>query len=377
MIYLSVGSVLTCILLSCILTLYLCILLHFGNTIFKHGIRVVFLGIILILFRMILPFNFPFTVYIPISKILPEITLPLVTPVIGSITPLKILVTLWFSVATIKFFLLLRQKQSYHRLLLSISDIESNYTQAANKIVQSLGGKNIRIAIIRRKVSPAITGLFRPVLILPEYNYTEKELFYVIAHEWNHYKHFDILIQNLILFLTCLYWWNPFVHVLNQKFQTAVEISNDRLIVEGMTLQERDSYMQCLVKTAKFYQNNDSEQFCIPFIGQGTALLTRIEKIQSVNTSCNKQNNIRQIDNLLLIAGMVFCSYIFIPEASKTPDDITEECFTIDPDDAYFIKTENGYDLYTENQFRGSMEKIDETLINLPVYKEKPNERMQ
>lgn len=92
MIYLSVGSVLTCILLSCILTLYLCILLHFGNTIFKHGIRVVFLGIILILFRMILPFNFPFTVYIPISKILPEITLPLVTPVIGSITPLKILV---------------------------------------------------------------------------------------------------------------------------------------------------------------------------------------------------------------------------------------------------------------------------------------------
>lgn len=135
--------------------------------------------------------------------------------------------------------------------------------------------------------------------------------------------------------------------------------------------------MQCLIKTAKFYQDNDNEQFCIPFIGQDSALLARIEKIQSVNTSCNKQKNIRQIGNLLLIAGMVFCSYIFIPEASKTPDDIAEECLTIDPDDAYFVKTENGYDLYTENQFRGSMEKIDETLIDLPIYKEKSNKAIQ
>ena len=49
------------------------------------------------------------------------------------------------------------------------------------------------------------------------------------------------------------------------------------------------------------------------------------------------------------------------------------DTFEITPENAYFIKTEEGYEIYADGIYRGTMEEIDETFkeMGIPVYEEK------
>ena len=58
---LSLGPILTCLMTSLILTIYFYYVLYRKKTFFAQGKRFVFIGVILILLRMAVPLNFPFT----------------------------------------------------------------------------------------------------------------------------------------------------------------------------------------------------------------------------------------------------------------------------------------------------------------------------
>ena len=64
---LSLGPFLTCLMTSLILTIYFYYVLYRKKTFFAQGKRFVFIGVILILLRMAVPLNFPFTysIYTP------------------------------------------------------------------------------------------------------------------------------------------------------------------------------------------------------------------------------------------------------------------------------------------------------------------------
>lgn len=68
---LSLGPFLTCLMTSLILTIYFYYVLYRKKTFFAQGKRFVFIGVILILLRMAVPLNFPFTYSIYSEHILP------------------------------------------------------------------------------------------------------------------------------------------------------------------------------------------------------------------------------------------------------------------------------------------------------------------
>lgn len=68
---LSLGPFLTCLMTSLILTIYFYYVLYRKKTFFAQGKRFVFIGVILILLRMVVPLNFPFTYSIYSEHILP------------------------------------------------------------------------------------------------------------------------------------------------------------------------------------------------------------------------------------------------------------------------------------------------------------------
>jgi len=68
------------------------------------------------------------------------------------------------------------------------------------------------IVFSEEAVTPAVYGLFRPVLLLPQ-NYTDsltrEEAEHVLLHELAHLKRGDLWLHGLALLLQIVYWFNP------------------------------------------------------------------------------------------------------------------------------------------------------------------------
>lgn len=70
----------------------------------------------------------------------------------------------------------------------------------------------------------------------------------------------------------------------------------------------------------------------------------------------------------------MFISLVFVPEArydyyeNEYPDD--EEVFSINAENAYFLKCLDGYKLYVNEEYLITLEEITDDLKEVPVYEE-------
>ena len=71
---LSLGSIAGCFGIILIFTVCLALIMKSENMTLVIKNKFVFAGIILILLRLLIPFNFPFTITIPVSQGMPQIT---------------------------------------------------------------------------------------------------------------------------------------------------------------------------------------------------------------------------------------------------------------------------------------------------------------
>jgi beta-lactamase regulating signal transducer with metallopeptidase domain len=119
---------------------------------------------------------------------------------------------------------------------------------------QRLGLERVpAIVFSEQAVTPAVYGLFRPVLLLPAH-YTESlsrhEAEHVLLHEMAHLKRGDLPVHALFQVLQVLYWFNPLVAVANRQLKHVREICCD-LTVAGVLREDTMAYRRTLIDTAR------------------------------------------------------------------------------------------------------------------------------
>lgn len=186
----SFGPFFTCFIITFCLTVYLHMIMHHTSVFHKRTIEFSLIGTLIILIRMSIPLNFPFTYSFQSYQVLPRI-MDFTTEDIGS-SHLRVdtlIFIVWFGGA---LFLLVQLFIRYMRLhhALSALCVESERISAClYKISQKYPDKPIRIAFVPYPISPAITGLLHPTLILPDTaNFSDTELEYICHHEMQHYE---------------------------------------------------------------------------------------------------------------------------------------------------------------------------------------------
>jgi beta-lactamase regulating signal transducer with metallopeptidase domain len=100
-------------------------------------------------------------------------------------------------------------------------------------------------------LGPALVGVFRPRLVLPQdfsTRFNEREQSLVLAHEAAHQASRDPLINALIEVFRCLNWMNPLVHVAAFHARADQEIACDAAVVARFP-SERRAYAEALLKT--------------------------------------------------------------------------------------------------------------------------------
>lgn len=93
---------------------------------------------------------------------------------------------------------------------------------------------------------PICVGDFRPRIILPVKEYTEKELHMVLEHELHHIKNHDLAWKKVGLVTTFIHWWNPIVYFLLNKMILQEEIECDIRTCESnkyFTMKEYGFYL--------------------------------------------------------------------------------------------------------------------------------------
>lgn len=103
--------------------------------------------------------------------------------------------------------------------------------------------------------SPLLAGLFRTALYIPEKGYSAEELRLIFSHELFHYQKKDLWYKLLLMTVSVLYWFNPFLILMRIEAEKDIENLRDRQVICGCQVQERKLYQQQLLKTAALDRN--------------------------------------------------------------------------------------------------------------------------
>jgi beta-lactamase regulating signal transducer with metallopeptidase domain/ketosteroid isomerase-like protein/DNA gyrase inhibitor GyrI len=180
------------------------------------------------------------------------------TTATGTIRPSwqTIAMAVWL-VGIITFFALLLgrmlQLRHWHQLQKK-REIPQWFHELLVDTAQHLGLQRLPAIVFSNKaVTPAVYGMFRPVMLLPA-NYfddlTEEEAAHVLLHELAHLKRGDLWLHGICLLLQIVYWFNPLILWVRRQMKHVREICCD-LTVANVLREKTVSYRRTLLNTAK------------------------------------------------------------------------------------------------------------------------------
>ena len=108
-----------------------------------------------------------------------------------------------------------------------------------------------RVVVSPAVDSPAVTGIFRPVLLLPEgfpRGFTADEARLILLHELTHLKRHDLPLNGLLCLLQVLHWFNPVLWFAFARMRDDRESACDAQVLSFDTIDRRGDYGHALLK---------------------------------------------------------------------------------------------------------------------------------
>ena len=114
--------------------------------------------------------------------------------------------------------------------------------------------------------APALHGVFRPTLLLPEglsETFAPDELRHVILHELWHLRRHDIAVNWLLTAVQALHWFNPFVWFAISRIVEERELACDELTLSCLEERERFGYGRTILKLLERFRSGDGRHLVV------------------------------------------------------------------------------------------------------------------
>ena len=112
---------------------------------------------------------------------------------------------------------------------------------------RELGVKEPQMLVCEAITTPAVTGFFRPTLLLPHERYDLNDLRYILRHELCHLKRRDMLLKFVLLLANTMHWFDPMVYLMLRQADEDIELACDRAATDGLERAERAAYSRTLL----------------------------------------------------------------------------------------------------------------------------------
>jgi beta-lactamase regulating signal transducer with metallopeptidase domain len=193
-------------------------------------------------------------------------------------------------------------------------------TKLLEEIRQRVGSRSsLQLKLVDGRMSPAVCGLFRPVILLPRVlaeQLSGQQLLAVLLHEAFHLRRKDVWVNCAQTLVQIVYWWHPLVWLANARIRRVREEAVDDAVMLALR-DEGDSYAPTLLEVAKLAFNRPLMSLGLVGIMESrNALRKRIERL--VNFRAPRKAGL----TFLSVCGIFAFSAVALPmgEAPGPPE---------------------------------------------------------
>lgn len=181
--------------------------------------------------------------------------------------------------------------------------------------------RKINVRVWENVASPFMTGVFRPMLILPKTELSSEQLHNILRHEMTHFKRNDILYKWFAEFVKCVHWFNPMAWYVLKQIASECEISCDMSVTKNMSGSEEMSYVSTILS---LLPTGKSKQ--LPLTTQMASskkfLKRRFIMIKNKKTTSRFMSVLSAVIAVIMLSTTVFASGVL---SDLTTDDYTIE----------------------------------------------------
>ncbi|MFR8548971.1 MAG: M56 family metallopeptidase [Lachnospiraceae bacterium] len=129
-------------------------------------------------------------------------------------------------------------------------DISQETLENNPELRKLCGKKRIPIKKVSGIQTPFTLGVLRPVIFLPEQDFTQEEQEFVLFHEAAHIKRQDVLMKWISLLVILLHWFNPFSYLMLREINKVSEYRCDEETLRIAGDEKRGAYARLVVRAA-------------------------------------------------------------------------------------------------------------------------------
>lgn len=164
--------------------------------------------------------------------------------------------------------------------------------------------------------------MFKVSIILPRdlINLSEEELTHIFLHELCHYKNKDNYIDNLLVSLQCVHWFNPLIHYYFKKMRNDMEIACDERALSILNEDEHNKYGMTMLNVLEKINFNSKVRVGLNMANDKKTMKERVELIKNNKNFSKKKNlfTVTGIISLLVMSGVLLTN----AKTIKVDDDL-------------------------------------------------------
>lgn len=315
-------------------------------------------------FRMMLPLEFPFTRPIEFQRehndFLQMIRREGIFPVASGISILELALGIWImgSLVTLVIFLV-----KYLGPIRKVRKLESVFPvgETAESLLKQIQEESPRRLDTRICICPGLeipmgVGVFRKRILLPYNTYTEKELYYILKHEYTHFCNHDLTVKMLVSLFCCVFWWNPAVYFLQNDLGEMLEMKCDAVCTRNFSREQKSEYLHLLTKLVEDAPEDKGKRSrrkkrgpfsktSAPFFEYENSLSMQ-ERFHLIANPVQKGKLLGQVLVVGIFSLLFVASYVFVVQPYYDPP--TEDIYTsnvitgFDSNNGYILKHSDG-----------------------------------
>ena len=265
----------------------------------------------------------------------PTITTPVIqeAPPIESIeTPIRIdwqtyvMATWLVGVVTLAFALTYRFHKLHREHRPSDQQIPDWFENELRQVAQDLKLRRLpQVVVSHRVCCPAVFGLFRPILLVPEEslpNMSPSDARHILLHELAHIVRGDLLVHSLHMLLLIAYWPNPLLWLMRKHLQNLRELCCDATVARYLK-EDTPAYRETLIETAKglLAQPVDPGLGLLGLFENSSWILTRLQWLEKKTW---RYWRLRIAMVALVVLVMITCVLPMAPSKAQTSEEVAD-----------------------------------------------------
>lgn len=247
---LSLYSLIWTFLISCPMLLLIFILRRRSDYLTKYGVTFISILYIFCTVRMLFPIEFPSHQKVICDPYLYSFLMNLCAKSedIHKKIVMAVILTIWIIGIIIAVVHKMREWNKVKGYLIKGT---SKGDGVAEKILREIDSEcPIKIEYNLAIAEPFIKGLRHPVIYLPEKECNEKELEFILMHEYLHWKRKDLWKKFIINIIGMIFWWNPLAYLLCKDLDQIIELNCDNAMSKKYSEMDTLYYLDTLTYMA-------------------------------------------------------------------------------------------------------------------------------